>query len=251
VGLAAIAVHSLIDYSLHKPANAFLLAALCGMSVAAVSIPSRSTRRRTEAVPESHEALLRQLRLRLGAVAGLMVLLVLAAGEVSDLRGELASARFRYFGRLADARRDPKELERAVEAATADAELVLQFDQNNPEAVGETSLTCLDWAGREDLGPLLRLRLGDLAARAGLLAVRAAPSDCDAWLGLARALAALGLQEQADICLERAQSLAPPGTVLRLLPQRVENGGQSSSDGLIVRFAAGERGRRSVGSRTG
>jgi len=36
VGLVAIALHSLVDYSLHKPANALLLATLCGMCIAAV-----------------------------------------------------------------------------------------------------------------------------------------------------------------------------------------------------------------------
>jgi O-antigen ligase len=38
VGLAAIALHSFVDYSLHKPANAWLLAALCGMVVGAVHL---------------------------------------------------------------------------------------------------------------------------------------------------------------------------------------------------------------------
>jgi hypothetical protein len=44
IGLVAIALHSLVDYSLHKPANAFLLATLCGMSVAAAY--SRSERKK-------------------------------------------------------------------------------------------------------------------------------------------------------------------------------------------------------------
>ena len=38
VGILAIALHSFVDYSLHKPANALLLAALCGMSIAAVNL---------------------------------------------------------------------------------------------------------------------------------------------------------------------------------------------------------------------
>lgn len=38
VGVLAIALHSFVDYSLHKPANALLLAALCGMSIAAVNL---------------------------------------------------------------------------------------------------------------------------------------------------------------------------------------------------------------------
>ncbi|MCK4282829.1 MAG: O-antigen ligase family protein [Candidatus Brocadiae bacterium] len=46
VGLVAICLHSLVDFSLHKPANAFLLAALCGMCVSAVHLrPKRKTRK--------------------------------------------------------------------------------------------------------------------------------------------------------------------------------------------------------------
>lgn len=47
VGLVAIALHSFVDYSLHKPANAFLLATLCGMSVAAVHLRTERKRRRS------------------------------------------------------------------------------------------------------------------------------------------------------------------------------------------------------------
>jgi len=70
VGLAAIAVHSLVDYSLHKPANAFLLAALCGMCVAAVHI--RGTRvKETVSGSTDHDGNGRwQKRRRLGVVQG-------------------------------------------------------------------------------------------------------------------------------------------------------------------------------------
>jgi len=50
VGIATIALHSFIDYGLHKPANAFLLAALCGLSVAAVHV--RSNRK----IPKTRKA---------------------------------------------------------------------------------------------------------------------------------------------------------------------------------------------------
>ena len=49
VGILAIALHSIVDFSLHMPGNALLLATLCGMSVAAVHLrddPKRSSRGR-------------------------------------------------------------------------------------------------------------------------------------------------------------------------------------------------------------
>lgn len=65
VGLVAIALHSFVDYGLHKPANAFLLTALCGMSIAAVHLRNerkkKKVRRRRnyefESVSEKREAL--------------------------------------------------------------------------------------------------------------------------------------------------------------------------------------------------
>jgi len=45
VGMMAIALHSAVDFSIHKPACAFLLAAVCGMSIAAVHVKSRKKKR--------------------------------------------------------------------------------------------------------------------------------------------------------------------------------------------------------------
>ena len=53
VGIAAIAVHSLVDYSLHKPANAFLLAMLCGMCIAAVQMRGKA-RKETSSWSRKH-----------------------------------------------------------------------------------------------------------------------------------------------------------------------------------------------------
>ncbi|GAH75522.1 unnamed protein product, partial [marine sediment metagenome] len=68
----------------------------------------------------------------------------------------------------------------------------------------------------EELDPLLRLRLAEKAVRSAALAVRAAPSDYEPWLWLARTQASLGLWEQGERCLERAKELAPTGQRLEL-----------------------------------
>jgi O-antigen ligase len=39
IGLVAVAAHSTVDFGLHKPANAFLLAAICGTTTAALHLP--------------------------------------------------------------------------------------------------------------------------------------------------------------------------------------------------------------------
>ena len=56
-----------------------------------------------------------------------------------------------------------------------------------------------------------------MAVKTSALAVRAAPSDYELWLCLARAHALLGLQDQASICREKARELAPPHMKLTLI----------------------------------
>jgi len=178
--------------------------------------------RRSSSSPGSlnPDAAIRHLALRVGAVAALAALAVLLLAELGELRGELAFARFLRMKGLAERSRYQADLTRAVHSASAEAELVMFFSQRNPDALWEVVVSSLRWSGREELDPLLRLRLGEKAVRAAALAVRAAPSDYEPWLWLARAQAALGLWEQAQLCLKRAQALAPPGTALELLPAR-------------------------------
>jgi hypothetical protein len=153
--------------------------------------------------------------LRLSALAGLACLAVLGLAEVEELRGELAFARFlhlRATAELALEARRPEESARAVQQASAEAELILLFGQGNAEALNVLAETCISWSAEQHLDPMLRLRAAERAVTAAALAVRAAPSDWSPWLRLARALAALGLTRRANVCLERACELAPPGS---------------------------------------
>jgi Flp pilus assembly protein TadD len=156
-------------------------------------------------------------------VALLAVVAALCLAELNDLRGELAFARYRRLARLAEmawkaGRR--AELASAVQQASAEAELIMRFARQNPDALRIVAATCVGWSGTDGLDPLLRLRLAEKAAAAAGLAVRAAPSDYELWLWLARSQFSLGLGRQAQACLRRAQQLAPPGMSLELVPAR-------------------------------
>lgn len=168
-------------------------------------------------------------------MAALAALVVLVLAEVTELRGELAFARFYRMKQLAEKSRYPADLTKAVQSASAEAELVMLFGGRNPDALWEVIVSCLRWSGREELDPLLRLRLAEKAMRAATLAVRAAPSDYEPWLWLARAQAALGLAEQAQLCLQRAQELAPPGMQLQLLAPRAAKAARSMDSRLARR----------------
>lgn len=179
-----------------------------------------SSRRPTS---EDPGAALRYLAIRACALTVLAALTVLSLAELRELRGELAFARFDNLRRFVEKCSRPAQLRNAIRNASAEAELVTLFGRHNPDALWAVMVACRGWSGSDGLDPLLRLALGEQALRAGLLAVRAAPSDYEPWLWLARTQAAIGLREQAQLCLQRAQELAPPGSELQLFRPQPEN----------------------------
>ncbi len=199
VAVLAVALHSFVDYGLHRPANAFLLAAVCGMAVACVHL----TPRRRRAEPR------RAVPLRIGALAALAVTASLMLGELGALRGELAFQRFYRLDLLTAHLQDPAELEAAVRNGAGEGDLVMELAGSNPDALWTVSAACERWAGRTELDPILRLNLADTSVCAAALAVRATPSNYENWLRLARAFRGVGLLTQAQACLQRADRLAP------------------------------------------
>ena len=158
---------------------------------------------------------LAQLAVRVGAALSLCVVAVVVVVELTELRGELAFARFLQDRQLAGKCAGSENFKGVVEEGFAEVDLVMDFARGNPDALTEVSSACLEWAGKKELDPEICLRLADEAVQAAMLAVYAAPSDYECWLRLAYAQSVLGLKEQAEICLNRAQELAPPGKLLR------------------------------------
>jgi len=221
VGMMAVALHSFVDYGLHKPANAFLLAALFGLAHSAAGLRSNRSESRQQTkreIPREPAAALPRLLVRLGALVALAGLLVLVVGELGELRGELAFARFYRLALVAEKSQDPTDLRAAVEGASREAELVMRYSAGNPDALWEVTVSSLIWSAQGSLEPLLRLRLAERSVRAAALATRAAPSDYETWLWFARTQDALALGPPAEKCLDRARELAPPGAELELLP---------------------------------
>ncbi len=174
----------------------------------------RSSSQRT---PEDAGGAVRHRLIRVGALAALAALAVVALAEFTELRGELAFARFYRLRRLAEKARNPDQLAAAVTHGSSEGNLVMLFGRGNADALWLVAGTSLRWASRQELDPILRLILVEKAARAAALSVRAAPSDYLNWVQLAHAFGSLGLAQQADLCLEQAQDLALPGEVVQLL----------------------------------
>ncbi len=210
IGLAAIALHSGIDFSLHKPANAFLLALMCGLCLAAVH-----TGRPVPSGPGPAGRTRRAL-VRLAALGGIAVLAALGAVAAGDMLDDLAFARFRSMARLAGAPVAPAVRSRAVAAAAEEMALLTASGADNSDALWTMAATSREWVGADDLDPILRLRIADQAVGVAALSALEAPSNYRVWLCLARTQAAVGRWAAARASLETAGAFAPRGMEVAL-----------------------------------
>ena len=208
VSMAAIAVHSLVDFSLHKPGNAFLFAALCGMAVAAVSLPRKSGHHAPAYGPD-HAS--RSRTVRIAAAAGAVLVTLLTLATLAEMSGELAFARFLQWQKIAGRTQELHYRSSAIEAGCTEADRIVQRISGNADALIEVTVNCLWQAADRKLEPALRIRLSQQAGAAAMKAARTAPTDYECWLWLGRAQLVLGDRELARICLGRAQDVAPPG----------------------------------------
>jgi O-antigen ligase len=224
VGLATVALHSFVDYGLHKPANALLLAAMGGLAVAAVHLrhhqaaPPRLGAREYGA-PGDEVPVAGYLGTRLAALGALAVLTILIAVQGREWRGETAVSRFLFLRNASFSVGTNDELQRLVTAACEDAELVRTLGSRNPDALNEIAGYLLDWSGERRLEREFRTPLAVRALRMAQEAATAAPSDYLSWLWLARALSALQRWDEAETALERSRELVRhPEQVRRFAP---------------------------------
>ena len=222
-GLATIALHSLVDYGLHKPGNAFLLSAMAGMAMAAAYERPRWGEVPAEYVPEAPEESMEEgeptkgaVATRVLALAGLVVVTALLLAEHGEVRGEFAFARFLYLQKVAAKATSVAELRRTVAVAGPEAGLVRRYARHNADALGEVSGALLAWARTPALDRELRLRLAEKAAETAWLAIQAAPADYLAWLWMARVQLTTGHWDEADVCRRRARDLVLHPNQVRL-----------------------------------
>lgn len=204
IGLGTIALHSAVDYSLHKPANALLLAHLAGLTAAAAGRRRRTVREKR--APERHPAW-RRAALVSGMLLVLTAVTVMFLSGLRSLRGELAFARFLHLKRAAEKAERTVQRERTIGNAAYEAELVAIYAQHNPDALAEMTGVLLEWSRDPRLSRELRLGLAVKANRCALQAVAGAPADYLTWLWLARTEMGMGHWDGAERCLERAREL--------------------------------------------
>jgi O-antigen ligase len=223
-GFATVALHSLVDYGLHKPANAMLLSAMGGLAVAAVHLrrgqvaPPRLGAREYGA-PGDEIPVSGYLGVRLTALGCLAVLTVLTTVYWQEWRGETAFSRFLFLRGASLNVATPDDLRRVVTTACEEADLVRTLGRRNPDAIGEVAGALLDWSGERRLDRAFRAPVAARALRLAVDATAAAPTDYLTWLWLARTLSAVQRWDETEIALERSRQLVRhPEQVRRFAP---------------------------------
>ncbi|NQU39358.1 MAG: O-antigen ligase family protein [Lentisphaerae bacterium] len=231
VGLCTIALHSVVDYSLHKPGNALLLCFLAAMAITAIHLRHRPPEQVTRPQHELLRAMthqppppprrwlkgkLRRRAMRGMALSLLTLVCILLFLEGRALRGELAFSRFYYLRRMTERAENLAGLENTVKSACEEARQVQEMAPHNHDALGEVTAELLKWTVDGRLPRELRTRIASQAINCALVSVQGAPSDYLTWLALARTYFTLGMWDQAELCLVYSRSLVRHRTQVRM-----------------------------------
>lgn len=216
VGVGTIAVHSLVDYSLHKPANALLLSTLAGMAGAGVFLKHEPRRRiesnQQDATDDQDGSLgwlsgARVHSMRVLALGASVLVSVLLVVQYREFRGELAFARFLYLHKLSQAPSGPADLKKTVLNAFREADIMMTWGKNNADALAEVSDGLILWEFNFELERSVRVAAAERAVRLGGIAVSRAPADYLSWLALARTQTTMARWDEAELCLTRSRDL--------------------------------------------
>lgn len=217
VGFGAVALHSFVDYGMHRPANAFLFAALAGLAVAVAHLhPDDTGCSRPPSGRGRWAAVIVPVR-RFLALVAVILLAMLHFRELREMRGELAFSRFLYFKSMADRKISPEDLRTTVAGAMEEMDVVVSTGGNNADALREMTAAAFSWVSDRTLEPDVRTALARKAADTAAMCVDKAPSDYLAWLWLGRSRISMGYWDEAAICGKRAHELVGPGGNVRMV----------------------------------
>ena len=207
--LGGLAVHSAVDYNLHRMTHWLLASLLLGM-LSGLVLRARMRRVEDRARRVSVSSRLEGVVRGMG-IAALMVLLWFA---VSELMAEGARAR---VWQLTESRRDYRagwEKKWAAEAVIRDLGFLRSGGAGTADLLLDMEWCALQWIGEEDIEPRKRIALGELARELGAAAVLRAPANYECWLWLSRSQRVAGSLVLAGRYLDIARELAPESLVL-------------------------------------
>jgi O-antigen ligase len=222
VAILSIVLHSLVDYSLHKPANALLLSVLAGLLVAALHLERQEEKTwdmdpADQPEPAADEADKPCRPARFLYMLLLLIAVLHMTNQLPAMRKGMAVSRFEYFRRLYDKLSSPVLKVQAVAEASTDAAVIsAEYPGFEPRTYREISATYFLWAIDRTLPGEARLQAAGRSLDFARTAVTASPTDYLPWYALARAEALRGEWSRASLCMKRAGQLVMPGKQLEL-----------------------------------
>lgn len=209
VAFIAVALHSFIDYSLHKPSNAMLLSALLGITAAAVHIPADDHRPVNRTHPADNDTIpVTNLTKRIFLILILTLITAVTVTEMDIGRGEMAFIRLEYAKRLSRKAYTDKQLEYYAQDGLKESATIRAYSKGYADTARETSVILQEWALEQSINPVVRLQLAREALLHAACAVCSAPADKLGWLVLARNQQLLGFWPESDISIQRANELS-------------------------------------------
>lgn len=230
LGLAAMAIHSFVDYALRKPACSLLVSMSAGLCLAALRISARhghpemlveegGAQENAGAHAGGCRPAGRKAALRVAAAALLAVILGMMLLHLEEFRGALASARLLHLSRMAEKSPDRAAFCQTVADGVEEMRRMIRYSPGDSDALKDAVATGLRWISdaRLDQRPELRGLIAEHCLKAAVLSVRSAPSDYLSWLWLGRTFVSIGQWDEAEQCLGRARELVYVPDMVRLL----------------------------------
>lgn len=144
---------------------------------------------------------------RVAALVLIPAAIMLVVAEASELRSELAYARFLYLHGASAGMKPGRTLQRVVAAAGGEIDLATRVGHPDADERAYLSRALLNWVADDRLDRGFRGGLLPRALDEARQAVEAAPSNYLNWLWLGRAAASIGAWDDAERCVERAREL--------------------------------------------
>ncbi len=208
LAFCAAAVHSLVDFGLRKPANAFLFATLLAMALMVTRLPGYGR-------SYMYETGVSGIRVYAAAAACALGIIFLFVRSAAELSAELHFASALQWRQVMDSAPSSALRTEAAQSMLDEADAWLRAPANNPDASFELGIALLKSVAEKDLPAAQRIAIAQRADLCARLAVRQAPSDYEFWLWLSRILQVNGNPLLARLAAGRADDLSPPGAAPR------------------------------------
>jgi O-antigen ligase len=218
IGILAVSIQSATEYGLHKPANAMMLAAMCGLAVACFSV--WSTDEITSFYSSESAITIKTIHSSFrSAMASLIAcsIPVLIFFELEKIRGEVAAARIINAGKACQSLQSTRYFENAANNLINDMILSRDFQAVSTVATLDATMAAVNYARNMNLKNGTRAGVSLQILYQSVYGIQKAPTDHLAWYYLAYALHINDYWDNGELALKRSADLKPAANPPQLL----------------------------------